>query len=209
MTMPVPPVEPAAPAVPAAGTPAVPAAPAAPAVPAAQVAPVVPAAGTAPQWEGEFDPARAARLVENLRTESNAHKAALTAAQAKVAEFEQAQMSEQDKVAQRAQAAETRLAETYRKLAMVSHKLPENAAEFLTATSPEDIEAQAKRLAATFPTQSAGTPPEPLPPTLPIPGNGSDPAATSQLSREDFDRLSPPEQMAAYRAGRTRSIGGK
>lgn len=202
MTMPVPPVEPAAPAVPAAGTPAVPAVPA----DAGTTPPVAPAT---PTWEGEFDPERAARLVENLRAESKARQDALTAAQAKVAEFEQAQMSEQDKVAQRAQAAEAQLAETYRKLAMVSHKLPEAASEFLTATSPEDIEAQAKRLAETFPTPAAGSPSEPLPPTLPIPGNGSDPAATSQLSREAFERLSPPEQMAAYRAGRTRDIGGK
>lgn len=207
MTMPVPPVQGESPTVPPvpvdpAGTPPAGDQPAANGTPA-------PAAGSAPQWDGAFDPERAARLVENLRTESKTHKDALAAAQSRIAEFEQAQLSDQEKVAQRAQAAETQLAETYRKLAMVSHKLPEAAAEFLTATSPDDIEAQAKRLAETFPVPAAGGNADPLPPTLPIPGNGSDPAAVSQLSREDVEKMSPADVMAAYRAGRLRNIGGK
>lgn len=207
MTMPAQPAQgqpPAASSAPAEGAPEAPAANQAP----ANDNTTPPAAGTAPKWEGEFDPERAARLVENLRNESKAHKDALAAAQAKIAEFEQANMSEQEKIAQRAQDAETRLADAHRKLAALTHKLPENAIKFLTASTPDEIDAQAKELASAFPAPAADST-NSLPPTLPIPGNGSDPAGTAQLTREQFDALSPQERMKAYREGRTRNIGGR
>ncbi|MBB6400510.1 hypothetical protein BKA00_007424 [Actinomadura coerulea] len=147
--------------------------------------------------------------MENLRGDVQSTKDALAAAQAKVAQYEQAQMSDQEKTAQALSATETQLAETYRELAALRHSLPADLAEFLTATKPEEIDAQAKRLAERIPAQPSTASAPTLPPTLPVPGNGSDPAATGQLTREQFDALTPPQRMAAYREGRTRDIGGR
>lgn len=176
------------------------------------VAPVESApASAAPKWEGEFDPERAARLVENLRTESTGYKSELAEVKAKLTAFEAAQMSEAEKLAARATSAETELA-TLRREKSVSdairkHGLSDDAAELLTGNTAEEIDARAAKLAALIPAKPAET--DPLPPTLPIPGNGSDPAAVSQLTREEVERLSPAQVMEAYRAGRLRSIGGK
>jgi hypothetical protein len=167
-----------------------------------------PPAASAPTWDGDFDPERAARLVENLRAESKQHKEALAKAQARIAEFEQAQMTEQEKIAHRAETAEKQLADAHRRLAVLTHQLPESAVRFLTATTPEEIEAQAKELAEAFPAPADSSSTS-LPPTMPIPGNGSDPANAAQLTREQFDALSPAERMRAYREGRTRNIGGR
>lgn len=188
----------------------------APAVPADNV-PAVPAdTGTtpvdnAPKWEGDFDPERAARLVANLRGDNDALKAKFTEAQAKLTEYEQAQMSDMEKLTARATAAESELANLTRKLAVADalrkHGLSDDDAEWLTGDTAEEIDARAAKLAARGGSKPAED--NPLPPTLPVPGNGTDPASVAQLTRAQFEALSPADQLAAYREGRTRNIGGK
>lgn len=181
----------------------------APAVPADGGA--TPPADAAPKWEGDFDPERAARLIANVREEAKGYKSALSEVQTKLAAFEQAQLSEAEKLAQRASTAETELSKARRELAvrdaLTDHGLPKSAARFLTGETAEEIADAAKAFAELSGAKPADT--NALPPTLPIPGNGSDPAAVSQLTREDAEKLSPAQLMEAYRAGRLRNIGGR
>lgn len=167
--------------------------------------------GSAPKWDGDFDPERAARLVENLRTEVEGLKAKNTEATAKLSEYEQAQMSEAEKAAQRAASAEAELAKVRRELAVSAairkHGLSDDDAEWLSGETAEEIDAKAAKLAQRLPAKPAET--APLPATLPVPGHGGDPAATRQLTREEVAGMSSAELLAAYRAGRMREIGGK
>ena len=163
----------------------------------------------APKWDGEFDPERAARLVANLREEAKGYKAQLAEVQARLTEYERSQMSEQERIAEEARAAQEQLVATRRELAMLKYGLPEKALKFLNGASPEEIDAQAQELAETFGVSAKSESAQEMPPTLPVPGNGSDPSAVRQLTREEAARMSPAELMEAYRAGRLRDIGGK
>lgn len=189
--------EPVTPAAPEGTTPSAP----------APTAPV----GSAPKWDGDFDPERAARLVENLRTEVEGLKAKNTEATAKLTQYEQAQLTEAEKLTQRASSAESELAKVRRDLAvrdaLEAHGLPKEAARFLTGETAEEIADAAKAFAALNPAKPAEA--APLPATLPVPGHGGDPAATRQLTREEVAGMSSAELLAAYRAGRMREIGGK
>lgn len=211
-----------------ANVPAAPAAPAAPPVdppvnaPAAPVenAPAVPVdvpadppANDAPKWDGDFDADRAARLVANLRAEVADYKTKFSAANEKITAFEQAQMTDIEKASKRAEDAETALREMTRRAAVADalrkHGLSDDDAEWLTGDTAEEIDARAARVAERMgskptPGKSAG-----VPPTLPIPGNGGEPAGTNQLTLEEFNALSPRARMEAYRAGRARDIGGR
>lgn len=158
-------------------------------------------------WQGEYDPERAARLVDNLRTEAQGYKTEIATLREKVAGFEQAQLSDAEKLTQRAESAETELVTARREAVMLRHGLPDEAAELMSGTTVEEINARAEKLKGLFGTRQTQEP-EPLPSTLPIPGNGADPQAVSQLTREQFEAMSPPEQMAAYRAGRLKNITG-
>jgi len=155
----------------------------------------------APQWDGDFDPERAARLVANLRAENKAHKDALAAAQAKIAEFETAQMSDREKLEQRAATAETELTKALRMLAVRDLGLDKELAQFITGTTAEEIEAQAKTLAARL---APATPEPPRKPTLaPVAGNGAETGDTSDpITREDLKRMTPDDIVAARKAGR-------
>lgn len=184
----------------------------APVVPADTPPPATaPPADAGPKWDGAFDPDRAARLVANLRDESAGYKSALSEVQAKLAEFETAQMSEAEKLAQRATTAEGELKALRRDKAVSDalrkHALTDDDAEFLTGETAEEIDAKAAKYAA-----RAGSKPaqdETPPHLLPVPGNGTDPSATRQLSREEIAGMSNADLMTAYRAGRMRDIGGK
>lgn len=163
----------------------------------------------APKWDGDFDPDRAARLVANLREEAKGYKSQLAEVQAKLTEYERSQMSEQERIAEEARSAQEQLVATRRELAMLKYGLPEKALKFLNGASPEEIDAQAQELAETFGVSAKSESAQKMPPTLPVPGNGSDPSAVRQLTREEVERMSPAELLEAYRAGRLRDIGGK
>lgn len=187
-------------------------APAAPAAGEGVPAPEVPAQGKAPEWDGEFDKERAARLVENLRGEVGRTKEALAAANAELEKFRQAQMSDQEKIAEAAKTAQTQLAEARRELAMLRYQLPENAAKFLNGSTPEEIEAQAKELAETFkPAAPAdATPPAPaLPPMLPVPGHGGDRPSDGQITEDMLESMSPYEIVKARAEGRLDHLLGR
>jgi hypothetical protein len=164
-----------------------------PAVPATP--PTAPATdpGKAPTFTGEFDPERAARLVENLRTE-------LEEAKAKIRAREDAEKTDLQKAQERAEAAEAALVkatlDTATAKAAQAHKIPDDLLEFITGATAEEIEAKAKRLgeklAATDGTPAdngTGTPSTRPTPRL-VPGQGSgdtgstfDPAAIAKAAR--------------------------
>lgn len=110
-----------------------------------------PASEKAPKWEGEFDPERAARLVENLRKEAAETKARLAAYEKAQQEREDAEKSEAQRLAERAQRAEDEAKAARRELiaakVVAKHGLPESAVSFLTGDTEEEIEAKAQALA--------------------------------------------------------------
>jgi hypothetical protein len=171
-----------------------------------------PPADSAPKWDGEFDAERAAKLIANLRDEAKGYKSQLSEVQTKLSQHEQAQMTELEKAVQRATSAETELSKVRREKAVSEalrdHGLPKSAARFISGETAEEITEAAKAFAEL---SNAAAPPEgdTLPPTLPIPGNGSDPSAVRQLTREEAEKLPPAQLLEAYRAGRLRSIGGR
>lgn len=148
--------------------------------PAVQTPPAQTDPGKAPTFTGEFDQERAARLVENLRTE-------LESAKAKLKTHEDAGKTELEKLAARAEAAEKLAAENAAalaaktaadvhaeavKTAAVAAKLPAEWHEFLTGKTPEELATQAAKLAAQLGIGTA----DPLmsrPKAVLVPGQGS------------------------------------
>jgi hypothetical protein len=150
-----------------------------------------PAEGGAPDWEGEFDPERAARLVANLRESEKKMKARLAEFEAEKQAREDAEKTEAQKLADRLAKAESEAQAARRDLlvtkAAAKYGIPETLAGFLSGDSEEEIEEKAKALAE----YAGGT----KPPANPIPGKpkptlvpGSGEGAT-----EDFD----PDAVAA------------
>lgn len=114
-----------------------------------QTAPTEPA--KAPKFEGEFDPERAARLVENLRKEIEDLKADKSALARELQQREDAEKSDAEKTADRLKAAEEAARKAQRDLyverAARTHSLPDDLVEFLTGETEEEIAAKAERLA--------------------------------------------------------------
>ena len=166
----------------------------------------------APKWDGDLDPERVARLVANVREEAKSYKdkahtlaSELEEARAKLAQYEEAQMSEAEKLAKRAESAEKELATMRRELAvrdaLTEYGLPKEAARFLSGETPEEIAEAAKAFAAIATTKPPET--KALPSTLPVPGNGADPAeAVAQITEKDLDQMTPAEIVKARQEGR-------
>lgn len=111
-------------------------------------APTAPAEGKSPGWEGDFDPDRAARLVNNLREESKKSKDELSELRKKLADKEDAEKSEFQRLQDRAEKAETELNAT-RSALLVAEISKEFSvpAELLSGANREEISAKAQALA--------------------------------------------------------------
>jgi polyhydroxyalkanoate synthesis regulator phasin len=101
-----------------------------------------------PGWEGEFNPDRAARLVSNLREESKKAKDELTELKSKLAEKEDAEKSELQRIQERAERAEAELNAT-RSALLIAEVAKEYGvpADLISGKDREEIEARAKALA--------------------------------------------------------------
>jgi len=183
-------------------------APEAPADPGTSAAPE----GKAPQWDGPFDPDRAARLVENLRSDVERLKSQNSELSSKVVEYEQAQMTEAEKVAQRLSQAEQEAAALRRELAIKDalrkYQLSDEDAEWLSGNTPEEIDAKAaklaERMAARITPES-----EKLPPTVPVPGYGGDRPPDGQITEDMLESMSPHEIVKARAEGRLDHLLGR
>lgn len=104
--------------------------------------------GKSPEWDGDFDKDRAARLVANLREESKKAKEELAAIRSKLSEKEDAEKTEYQRLTERAERAERELESTKTTL-MVAEVAKEYGvpADLLSGSSREEIEARAKALA--------------------------------------------------------------
>jgi hypothetical protein len=102
-----------------------------------------------PEWDGPFDPERAARLVANLRSDLEKAKAELVSAKSTVEEKVEAEKSELQRLSERAESAERELTETRSALTRLSvakeFHLPEEMVGFLTG-SEEEMKAKAEQL---------------------------------------------------------------
>lgn len=143
--------------------------------------------GKAPKWDGEFDPARAAKLVENLRADVAKKDSDLAALKAQVEERGKGEKTLQ----QRLDALESAHSEAQRTLLVAKvakeHKVPDDLVEFLTAKDADGLKAQAERLSKAAPA-SEEVPGKPKPRLKP--GQGTDAAGTAE---------DPKQIAAAYR----------
>jgi hypothetical protein len=159
-----------------------------------------------PPWGDDFDPARAWRLIENLRTEVDGLKTDRDSTRSKLKEREDAEKSDSERATSRASEAEARAAKAERTLlierATRKHNLPEDVVEFLTGDTEEEINAKAERLAALGGGPKATSETEEPKPTTDLPGkpkpalqpghaaegseDGFDPEAIAKAARERF-----------------------
>jgi pyruvate/2-oxoglutarate dehydrogenase complex dihydrolipoamide acyltransferase (E2) component len=137
------------------------------------------------------------------RAKENADKAK------RLDELEEANKSEQQKLADAAELARKEAAETAVELAKlraaVKHGLTDDDLELLGTGTPDEIEARAERLAARL----KGNP-APAAPSSEGQGKQGAPVTSgvTQLTREQFAALSPEERVAAHERGQTASILG-
>lgn len=116
-----------------------------------------PSTPPAPTFDGPFDEARAARLIENLRADLAREKAKR---QAPADDDLRARVEAMSAELEKTRA--TALAEA-KNAAIATAKVPAHLAGYVTGTTPEEIKASAEKVAADF---AAGQPPaeeDPLP----------------------------------------------
>lgn len=156
----------------------VPTPPAAPVVPQPPATPPVQPVGATPPVAAPEEPlgAPGLRALQAERDRAATAEAALAAANAKVAQFEQANQTDLEREKTRADAAETALAteRTQRLRLQVAseHGIPAAHMVLLTATDEAGLKAQAEQVA----TLVTGQPPVVVP-VAPLPGQGTPPAA--------------------------------
>ncbi|WIM94814.1 hypothetical protein ACTOB_006868 [Actinoplanes oblitus] len=131
-----------------------------------------PPSGQVPQWEGDFDPERAARLVENLRRDLAEARAKAKTPASEVAELK----SQFD--ALKGELTQSRL-DAAKADAIASACIPAHLAAYVSGSTPEEIKASAEKVAADF---SVSVDPDPIPgrpkPRL-TPGHATDDSAHS------------------------------
>src|SRR5690606_11601553 len=168
--------------------------------------------GKAPKWDGDFDPERAARLVENLRGDNESLKAKLAELSAKLGEKEEAEKSEFEKLQSRAQKAEEELqrlrTEALVAKAAVKFGIPDELAEFITGSTEEEIFERAERLAQHAAARKAAEMPGRRKPRL-VPGDTGAESGSEPISRDDLARMSPEEIRKARLDGRLDHLLGK
>lgn len=102
-----------------------------------------PVTGQAPKWEGEYDPERAARLIENLRKERDEARAKAKAPASEVAELR----TRLDTLTEELTSARLDAAKAD---AIASARIPASLARYVTGSTPEEIKASAAQVAADF-----------------------------------------------------------
>lgn len=167
-------------------TPPAPAPAPAPATPPATPPPAPPetppAPGATPGQQQPEEPlgAPGLRALQAERERANTAESALAVANAKIAEFENANLSELEREKARADKAEADVAtertQRLRLEAAAEHGIPKEYHDLLTATDEAALKAQAAKVAALIPAN--GTPPPP--PALP--GQGTPPATPPATS---------------------------
>lgn len=163
--------------------------------------PVAPAEPPAPQWQGEFDPERAARLVQNLRAELEQAKAQprLTPEQQRALDDYNALVEASQSDLERAQSEANRFRETAEQTAArlaqyeaaAQHGIPLEHMELLGSGTPEQIAVRAEKLKALIAGQAPAVPPK-------IPAPGGRPTPTLHPGATPMQEQS--EEDAAYAA---------
>lgn len=143
-----------------------------------------PATGQAPKWEGDFDPERAARLVENLRKERDEARARAKGDPSELAALK----AQVDGLT--AELTQSRI-DTARASAIEAASVPAHLAAYVTGSTPEALKASAEKVAADFAASQAADsalPGRPKPRLTPGHGPSDaspefDPVATARAAR--------------------------
>ena len=166
--------------------------------------PATPDPVATPEASDLGDPGKKALAAERAARRAAEKTAAELAA--KVQAFEDADKSETERAAARAEAAEKRAAEAEAKAmrAEVADELdvPRELRKFLTAASEDDLREQANELLTAFNAATANSRTTPRPdPTQGAKPNGANGGAPIQLTAADAERMSAEQIVAAKNAG--------
>lgn len=152
-------------------------------------------AGKAPRFDGEFDPERAARLIENLRSDLDKIKAERDELRTAHQEREDAEKTELEKLRERAERAEAGLKDaqlsSLRSTVARKHQLPDELLDYLNGDDEESLNAKAETLAKYARRPADDLPGRPKPDLVPGEGDDSDdapfdPAAIAKQARNRF-----------------------
>lgn len=125
------------------------------------------AAKTEPDFDGPFDEERAKRLIAHLRDEVKDTKAERDALKARVTATEDSKKTDDEKGAERLNAALKEAADAKRALfverAVRKHELPDDVVEFLSGDTEEEIFAKAERLSTLSKPKAPEAPEAPAP----------------------------------------------
>lgn len=153
-------------------------------------------------WGADFDPDRAWKLIQNLRTDLDTIKSERDELKTERQAREDAKKSDQDKLTERLTATEQQFKDAQRALfverALRKHAIPDELVDFLTGDTEEAITAKAEKLATLGKPAPDANPDAPAPdadaagrPTPALtPGHGGDapvpfdPAAIAKKARE-------------------------
>ncbi|GAA2843848.1 hypothetical protein Acy02nite_68380 [Actinoplanes cyaneus] len=145
-----------------------------------------PPVGQAPTWDGDFDPDRAKRLVENLRKERDEARSKLKA-------HEDDQKSDLQKAQESREELARELATLRKEHAAKEHGLPASLARFLTGDTAEEIAASAKALAE----ETGLTKTE----TAPLPGRPKPRLKPGHAAGDEATDFDPEAVIKAVRRG--------
>lgn len=166
----------------------------------------------APKWDGDFDPERAAKLVENLRREKDTIKSTLDQVKAQLKEREDAEKSEAQKLAEAKEAAEKELSELRHQLTLnkvaKEHGIPDELVEFLGSGDEETLSERAKKLSEKLSAkaETGGTPEIPGKPAPKLTPGHAESATDGQLTRDDIKTMTPEQINKAMADGRLNSL---
>jgi hypothetical protein len=159
--------------------------------------------GDAPDLSSELEKWKALARKNEQRAKDNSEAAK------RLAEIEESQKTEQQKLADAAELARKEAAETAVELAKlraaVKHGLNDEDLELLGSGTPDEIEARAERLAARL----KGNP-APTAPSSDGQGKAGEPVsgAVKQLTRDDLKSMTPAQIEAAHEAGQLNAVQG-
>jgi len=164
------------------------------------------AAPTAKSWDGDFDPQRAQKLIENLRSDIEKLKNDKRSYAEKLKAYEDAEKSEFQKLQEQVQEYEAQLRELTREKVALKHGLSEDLLEFVSGETVEEMEERARRLAEKLAPKKDETPTSSRPTPKLVPGTGAPDDAP--ITREALKTMAPEKVMELMKQGALRHLLG-
>lgn len=167
------------------------------------------AAPPAKPWDGDFDPQRAQKLIENLRSDIEKLKGDKKSYAEKLKAYEDAEKSELQKAQEAAEQYKAQMRDLMKENIIRKHGLSlEDDGEFVFGETVEEMEERAQKLAARVAKKAepAPAPTSDRPKPKLTPGTGSD---DSPITRESLKGMASSKVWELYQSGALNGLLGK